>query len=182
MGVKNIKAKGLKKKNRKRDLLLLTLVGAFLASAVFCAVTLIVPREEIAGEFVPPEFDAAARAGVPSDGVSESYSEFSGEGMPYSFSVCGEIFVENGMAQVYLTNPEGNFVWLKLRVYDESGDILGESGLIRPGEFLPSVELRGKAGAGETLAVKIMGYEPETYKSVGAVVLNTRIVGVEADD
>ena len=62
---------------------------------------------------------------------------------------------------------------MKLRVLDETGTVLAETGLIRPGEYLQRVEFSQTPSPGEKLQLKIMAYEPETYFSAGSVVLNT---------
>ena len=93
----------------------------------------------------------------------------------FRFSAAGELEVQDGKTDVWLTNPAGNTVWLKVRILDENGDILGESGLIRPGEYVRSVELNSVAQQTAAVSLKIMAYEPETYYSVGSAVLNTTL-------
>ena len=68
-------------------------------------------------------------------------------------------------------------MWLKLRVLDEGGGVLGESGLVRPGEYVKDVTLAEKLPAGTKIKLKIMGYEPETYRSAGSATLNTAVGG-----
>ena len=53
----------------------------------------------------------------------------------FRVSVCGAVVLEGNRADVWLTNPESNTVWLKLRIMDENGTVLGETGLIRPGNM-----------------------------------------------
>ena len=63
--------------------------------------------------------------------------------------------------------------WMKM------GEILGETGLIRPGEYVQSVTFDTVPAPGATISMKLMAYEPETYHFPGAVpVLNT-VVQVE---
>ena len=64
-------------------------------------------------------------------------------------------------------------MWLKVRVLNSDGNILGESGLIRPGEYVQSVALQTIPSSGSAVALKIMAYEPETYYSAGTVTLTT---------
>ena len=126
-------------------------------------------------EFTQPPFEPAAVAGVPEVPESLGYISPYQEGMGYRFSVCGNVVMEGNTATVYLTNPAENKVWLKLRVLDESNNILGETGLIRPGEYVKDVELTENLTAGTKIKLKIMGYEPETYFSAGSATLNTAI-------
>lgn len=74
---------------------------------------------------------------------------------------------------VYLTNPAENTVWLKLRVLDTNGSILGETGLLRPGEYVRTVALSAAPTPGTSITLKIMGYEPDTYLSAGSATLST---------
>ncbi len=60
-----------------------------------------------------------------------------------------------------------------MRILDEHGDILGESGLIRPGEYVRSVKLDRVPKKSTVIALKIMAYEPDTYRSAGSAKLNT---------
>ena len=71
--------------------------------------------------------------------------------------------------------PAENDAWLKLRITDEAGAILAESGLIKPNEYLQKVQFTRTLEAGEKISVKIMGYEPDTYLSAGAVALSTTV-------
>ncbi|MBQ8404508.1 MAG: hypothetical protein IJX55_08825 [Clostridia bacterium] len=126
-------------------------------------------------EFTPPPFDADAVAGTPSVPDGFGYGEFWQEGMTYRFSVCGNVTADGTEATLYFTNSEGNEVWLKLRVLDKGGKILGETGLIKPGEYVEKVTLSGTFEAGTEIVLKVMGYEPETYYSAGSVSLRTKI-------
>ena len=128
-----------------------------------------------AGDFVPPPFESGAVSGVPSVPEALGYSEIYRDGMSYRFSVCGNVTLDGDTAAVFLTNPEENGAWLKLRVLDGNGEILGETGLIRPGEYVENVKLAGNLPVGTTVTLKIMGYEPETYHSVGSVSVRTVI-------
>lgn len=152
---------------------LIILVALALLSVAAMAAALCLTGGE--AEFVPPPFDGKAAAGVPNVPAGLGYSELWQEGMAYRFSVCGNVVMDGTEAAVYLTNPEGNGVWLKLRVLDRSGRILGETGLIKPGEYVEKVVLTGALAAGTEITLKIMGYEPETYHSMGAVSLDTSI-------
>ena len=150
-------------------------LGAVLTVLVIVTVlALHLPNGKTA-EFIPPPFEKNAVSGVPEVPEELGYSAPSKEGMAYRFSVCGNVTLEGSEAVVYLTNPPGNDVWLKLRVLDESGKALGETGLINPGEYVRCVTLSSVPPVGTKIALKIMGYEPETYRSAGSATLNTAI-------
>ena len=155
-----------------------TVLAAVLAVAVIIMiVALSIPRKAERGEFVPPAFDASAVTGTPEVPEGMGYSAPFQEGMAYRFAVCGNVLVDGKQALVYFTNPAENDTWTKLRIYDESGNMLGETGLIKPGEYVQYVMLNQELAPGTPIKLKIMGYEPDTYTSAGAVVLNTQIGG-----
>ena len=148
-----------------------------ILAALLCAISLLAmvlslcrKPEPVRGEFTPPPFDAAAVVGTPAVPDGLGYSEL--DCRAYKVSLCGKLGADG---TVFLTNPKENTVWLKLRVLDEKGNILGETGLIRPGEYVRTLTLNGKVKPGTPVTLKIMAYEPETYHSAGAATLNTRI-------
>ena len=93
----------------------------------------------------------------------------------FRVSVCGAVVLEGSQADVWLTNPENNTVWMKLRILDADGAVLGETGLIRPGEYVQTVTFDTIPVSGAAISMKVMAYEPETYHSGGAVTLNTTV-------
>ncbi len=127
--------------------------------------------------FTPPTFDENAVQGTPNVPENLGWSEV--DAQVYKASICGILTVEDGRADVWFTNPENNTVWLKLRLLDANGDTLGETGLIRPGEYVQSVVFETIPEVGDSIGLKLMAYEPETYYSAGSVTLNTTVKGEE---
>ena len=163
------------KKNPKTNKTVPVLCGVFAVVLIVMSAALYFGGKQDTAEFTPPPFEPAAVSGVPEVPESLGYISPYQEGMGYRFSVCGNVVMEGNAAAVYLTNPAENEVWLKLRVLDENGNILGETGLIRPGEYVRNVALTENLTAGTKIKLKIMGYEPETYFSAGSATLNTAI-------
>ena len=161
----------------KKDRLIPVLSGALALALAVMALALITGGRQKTAEFSPPPFDSAALQGTPDVPEKLGYSSPYREGMGYRFSVCANVPAEGNSLTVYLTNPAENKVWLKLRVLDEGGGVLGESGLVRPGEYVKDVTLAEKLPAGTKIKLKIMGYEPETYRSAGSAILNTTVGG-----
>lgn len=124
-------------------------------------------RTPVQGTFVPPEFDAGAVAGKP-DVTDQAmlYTELDVAGN-YKVSLCGCPSMEQGRLHLLFTSPADNSAWLKLRIMGKNGQILGESGLVRPGAYLPYVLLEQNPRPGETLTVKVISYQPDTYFSMG---------------
>ena len=149
--------------------------GLTVLSLIVMIVVLVATGKPSQGEFVPPAFDSLAVRGVPEVPEELQYSSPYREGMAYRFSVCANVKMDGSKAVVYFTNAEENSVYLKLRVLDEDGNILGETGLLKPGEYVEGVELGETFSAGTTISLKIMSYEPDTYMSEGSVVLKTTI-------
>lgn len=146
--------------------------------AVLCAVSLVMMTAALLfggnnGAFVPPPFDPAAQTGSPAVPAGMGYQEL--DAGVFRAALCAQIVAENGTAAVYLTNPLDNGLWLKLRLLDENGNLLGETGLIRPGEYVRQVPLRAVPEPGDPLVLKVMAYEPETYHSQGSVTVNTHV-------
>ena len=127
----------------------------------------------VAGEFTPPPFDSAAVVGTPAVPDDLGWQEL--DAQVYKVGICGKVIPCGNAADLWFTNPEGNAVWLKVRVLDEAGEILGETGLVRPGEYVQTVDLDAVPKAGKAIVLKIMAYQPDTYYSEGAVTFNTTI-------
>ncbi len=155
----------------KRAVFILTVICVVfaLAAGILVAVT---GRSE-PPSFVPPPFDKNALDGTPHVPEELGWSEVYKTGMSFRASVCGEIILENDKAEIYFTNPPENTLWLKLRILNKNGDVLGETGLIKPGQYLPEITFDTLPKNGENIVLKLMSYQPETYYSGGSVTMNT---------
>lgn len=153
---------------------LLPVLTVICIIAVIGMISVLVTGEKQKGTgFVPPPFEETAQTGTPDVPEHSGYSEM--DAQAFRFSVCGVLTACDGKADVWLTNPEGNEVWMKLRMLDGEGNVLGETGLIKPGEYVQSVTLDTSLTQSVDVKLKIMAYEPETYYSAGSAVLNTTI-------
>lgn len=155
------------------------LPGILEVSLLLCAVSLTVmvlvlslPRQNRV-EFTPPPFEENAVSGAPE--VPEELGWNQIDASVFRASVCGHIVPSDGSADVWLYSAEDNTVWLKMRILDEAGNILGETGILKPGEYVRSVKLDRVPASGTPVILKLMSYTPETYHSEGAVTLNTLI-------
>ena len=129
-------------------------------------------------DFIKPDFDTSAIIGnveITEELKELEYIEFYQDGMSYKFSLCGKPTVNNKQIVVYFTNHTENITWLKLRILDENSDILGESGIIKPGEYIKYIDINKEAKSGDKLILKVMGYTPEKYTSAGSVSVNTYV-------
>lgn len=149
--------------------------GVCLATVIGMLLTLLLAgRNAKQPEFVPPAFEAAAEAGMPTV-TDSSWTRIHRDGMDFSAHLCGRITRNGDSADVYFTNDSGNTVWLKLRILDENDRILAETGLLKPGEYVRTVRFTKIPRSGAAIKLKIMAYEPETYYSAGAVTLHTTL-------
>ena len=146
--------------------------AAFAALSVMAAIIGIKLSEK--PEFVPPEFEENAKTGFPS--VNEEFGFADADINGFEVYVCSKISVENGKAKVFFTNGEENNVWAKIRVIGEERNVIGESGLLNPGEYAEEVALTYIPEKGSKIKIKVMLYEPETYRSEGAVFLEAEII------
>lgn len=162
----------LENKKKKPDYVILILCVILAVSAVGLIVVLCLPEKK--GEFVAPAFEEAAKTGIPVVDEKYGYTELYREGMAYRVSVCGIPAADGNALTVYFTNAEENDCYLKLRVLDENDKILGETGLLRPNEYVETVTLTKKIASGTPLKLKVMSYQPETYESVGSVLLSVK--------
>lgn len=150
-------------------LLLIVLCILSLTGMVFA----LTKGEKQTAVFSPPPFDKNAQSGTPAPEEETGYSQVNAEA--YLFSVCGAPQISGNALLVYLTDPKDSTVWLKVRVLSEEGELLGESGLIRPGEYVEAVQLEEVPREEQQVTLKVMGYEPETYHSAGSVELTTEV-------
>ena len=145
--------------------------------AALCAVALAVMTAVLVytgqTRFTPPPFDPAAQSGIPDVPKNLGYGEL--DATVFRFSAAGALTADNGGTDLWLTNPADSTVWLKARILDADGALLGESGLLRPGEYVQSVTLDRVPAQTAPVTVKIMAYEPETYYSAGSVLLQTQL-------
>lgn len=155
----------------------------FWALCVLCLLSLGIMASALIGAahptgdagFEPPPFEAAAEAGTPQVPEALSYAPIEAKDA-FTACICGQPALEDGKAVVYFTSPADNAVWLKLRVLDDTGTLIGETGLLKPGEYVKAVPLTKIPADGAAMKLKIMAYEPDTYLSMGAVSLNTTVL------
>lgn len=164
---------------RKWTLYQLIIIVLFVASVVFAIHAHISATSNRIVE-IPP-FESSVEKGEPDVDPSLEYAQVNGDGMPYTFHVCGVFTVDNDLhkATVYFANDEDNDVLLKLEAYDDAGSLVGETGVVKPGEYVESVSLDTVFDDGDNVELRVVGYEPDTYYSAGNVTLHT-IVSAEA--
>ena len=148
------------------------IVGALCAAAfvllLVCIAVTSGPR------FSPPPFEESAQEGLPTVPEGLGWEELWQEGMEFKAAVCGVVIVRDGVAEVNFANTS-DAAWLRLRVFDEEGNLLGETGLLKEHTYVPSVQLTTPVEDGQKISMKVMAYQPETYQSLGAINMNTAL-------
>lgn len=138
--------------------------------------------------FVPPPFADGVIEHEPT--LDEVPSElgysiiYDASRMSYKIGLCGLFLINSeNKADIYFTNPSVNDVWLKLRIYSESDpkDIVCETGLIKPGELLKTVEFNRLLVDGEPIIVKVMSYDPSNYYSRGAFSMKPYVMNAKEE-
>ena len=149
----------------RQQKLILAAVSVLLLLALTVTVLLLLPEKQ---EFSPPPHDPAALPGEPplSDEPSRLYGQIPvAEG--FTVGACGNAFYKDGTLEVYFSSHASSTVLTRIKVYDESDTLLGESGLVYPGEYLPTVALSSPP-SGEKLKLRVLSFEKDTYYSMGS--------------
>lgn len=158
--------------NRTLKIVASICVTAFITMIATVAVNNCIGKQQ--QNFTPPPFDDNCEVGAPEVPDNLNYTPLRVE-EGYMIYICGRLVLKNNMVDVYLTSPEDNNVWIRLKILDEKDNLLCETGLIRPGEYLKSALIAKKLKHDTNVKVKIVAYEPESYYSRGSVTLNTVI-------
>ena len=125
--------------------------------------------------FTPPEFDTNVKIGTPI--VPDEIPYGSAMLVEYEVAMAALVTVKDRDAYIYFCNDRSNDVWMKIRLLTSEGKIVGESGLIKPDEYLEKVSLQVKS-VGTEVVVKVMCYEPNTYHSKGSAQFSLPTISV----
>lgn len=116
-----------------------------------------------------PDFDAAAISGAPTVDERYGYSTLQVD-EDYSVMLCGVPANDGETVQLFLTNPADNGVWFRAEVIDGDGAVIGSTGVLRQGEYLPAITLSRPLTEQQTsVTIRIVAYEPDTWQSRGNV-------------
>lgn len=133
-------------------------------------------KEPQVNDFVAPAVEQTAVVGVPTNvDAALNYQSFSVEDK-MTIGLCGNLmFKEDNTVDVYFTSDASNTFLTKMKLLDEAGNVLGESGLISPGEYVQSIVLINPPKSSTTVVAKILTYEEETYYSQGSVTVQVML-------
>lgn len=164
----------------RKEICILAIPVMLIIAAVITLVGVRANRQPdtVAGTFTPPAFDSSAVDGMP--------EETAVAGLPYgtltltqdiAVSLISQMSVNpDGQVDVWFTSHKDNTAWVRLRLMDAEGSTLGQTDLLRPGQYVQSITLGTIPEQSGVAQVKILTYEPDTYYSLGTagaqVVLN----------
>lgn len=169
----------------RTQIAIICLLGAAIVAALIVLIVMAdasANRQQtvIRGDFTPPPFESAAITGVPEVDEELGWSELAiRDG--YVVHLCGVLNANvDGIVPVWLSSDSSNDVWVKLRLRNSEGELLGETGILKPGEYVENLKItaiEALPGKGESADVilQVMGYEPDTYYSAGSVGLATTL-------
>lgn len=159
-----------KHKNKDANIVLVVASILFLASLVFLYIVWQRPGETL----VLPEFEQGV-SNIAEMGEIEGYSLFDDPNIPFKCGLVAKPEATDSGINLYFANPDGNDVWLLVKVFNSKGWLTGETGLIKPGEYIK--EVKGDFERGDSIKIQVFSYKPEFYYSSGTFVLNTVIAG-----
>jgi hypothetical protein len=124
-------------------------------------------------DYVPHPHAKNTVVGVPEPEEHMNFSVTDADGR-FEFGTVGTVFRQHdGSVKLYLTNFESNDAYLMCEIVDVANEtVLYRSGLVRPGEYLqsiePLVEIKNEA---TPIHIHVYALGLEDYVSVGAVTL-----------
>jgi len=124
----------------------------------------------------PPLWEENAVNGVPEPEESLNYGTIETDG-GLIFALAGTMYQqEDGSLLLYFTNPEDSGVLMMCEIRGEGGKVLYQSGMLSPGQYVerlyPQCKLKNEA---MKIEMKVYGFEPETYYSMGTVTLENTL-------
>ena len=149
---------------QKRLLMILSAVITLLM------VTALVYAVRYEAPYTPPPFESNARLGIPTPAENMRYGNL--ETPAFTFGIAATAYQQkDGSLKIYLTNHENNHAYLMCEVINvETEKVLYRSGLLRPGEYVESLEpLRKIENVATPIEIFVYALELDGYLSVGQV-------------
>ena len=124
--------------------------------------------EPAAQEFVAPAFETEAVSGTPTLDEEALFYRMLDISDEFRVGVCGRLSANaEGSVDVYYTSAETNAVWTRLQILTETGEQLGATGVLHPGEYVRALHLDTLPEENCSVVLRFLSYEPETYYSRG---------------
>lgn len=153
--------------DKQQKNILLVLCAVLVVVLVAVVVVALRVKQPVVGEFVAPSFEQNAQKGTPQTLPASFGTVTVRDG--FKIGMCAAPTIDGLSLGLCFTSPETNDVWMRVRICDKAGNVLGESGLLKPGEYLESLTLTSAPQATDKLYATILSYQPDTYYSQGSV-------------
>lgn len=158
----------------KKQKLIIKIGIIILCLLIIAAVILFINRNNITRKqsFIKPDFETNSTEGFPEKiDSSLKYEEVKIDDN-YIVYLCAMPKIDENILTLYFTSVESNKGLLKVRILDKDSNILGESGLINPNNYIKDITLNRTLDDNEQITVYVMNYEKDTYFSLGGIRLN----------
>ncbi len=123
-------------------------------------------------KFIIPDIEKSVLSGIPNVDEEYKYNSMNVKD-GYIISLAGKPKIINQKLYLYFTSLEENMVLFRLKVF-YNGIEVGSTGLIEPGKYIESINLKEGKYSGK-MTLKILGYENDTYQSAGTISLNLEV-------
>ena len=144
------------------------ILAACLAILLIVLLTVFLTRDDASGEFTPPPFEANAKTEFDEQPPQESQYVPLAVTEEFTVALCANAYVKDGKAEIFYTSLKTNTAWTRIKLFDEEGNLLGECGILKPGEHVQAISLSSIPKQDTKIKIKIYIYEPETYYSEGS--------------
>lgn len=129
------------------------------------------------------QFDDAAQTGnLPGksdEDIQRALNEIVEQGM-FNISITSEAYFDSGSSEgkVRIENIQANLYFMKVAItLDDTGELLYESGAIKPGQYIESIKLKKHLEQGRYGATAVFtALDQETYEEVGSVAAKIMII------
>ena len=158
-----------KMESKRRRIIIPIIVAISLISVGLIAYILIT-------RYTPPRHDTDALTGIPQVEQSYMYGSVNTE-FGYVVQMASNLYQQqDGDVNIYFTNPISNSVLLRCEIIDkDSGKTLYNTGYIKPGEYIESVNNSRVDNKQYDVIVKVYAYTDESFTSEGTTELSLKL-------
>ena len=167
--------------DRKKKILIILVPAILIIIAAMLIISgIFIRKNNISktAEFVPPEYESMAQEGIPSLDESYLYGEVPTK-FNYGFSMAMNLYMQKDKSlNVYFTNPATNTMLLRIVVEDSStGEKLYESGVLKPGQYIESLQPADKDMINKAydVTVRVYAYKPDSWYSGGTTTAQLKL-------
>lgn len=154
--------------DRKRNIL----QGAITASLALLILVASIMLYNYKKSYKPPAFEVSAVQGEPQVDPEHGYSTMALSDA-FRVTMCGAPPGTANSLDLYLTNEKTNKFYLLFQVYS-AGELVAQTGLVKPGEYVKTIELMKPLQPGDNeIDIKAMALLYDSYYSGGT--LNLRV-------